>query len=378
MTDTAPAPARRLPWTALPATKLGLLLILLVLLQIPLFLVGSLIDERQSRQNEVLMGIRRSWGPGQAVIAPNTRDPLSLDGAGDRDRPRAAPSGLGASAGAHRGDHGVARARRRGSAACSTPPSTPPRSRSTPASRVPQIVIPDVADPQILWQEAILAIGASDMRGQPGDSAMTVDGQRIPGGAAAARGGAAGIAAVPARLTGPPTPGTAITVQASLALRGTQSFYVVPWGQQIDMKVTAPWQTPSFNGVALPLSYDTDPAGFRATWQITGDAVANGYSLGGVPLPGCGRVDEDGQAGVDLLEAVPDLPDGHPHCEIRHAVLGAVVPHLLPDRAGDRPAHPPGAVWPAGAVDQPVRAAAGGGGGATGLHRRVRRGHGRG
>ena len=66
MSDT-PTAARSMPWTRSPAAKLGLTLALILVLQIPLFAVSSLIGERQDRQEEVLAGIRRSWGPAQAV-----------------------------------------------------------------------------------------------------------------------------------------------------------------------------------------------------------------------------------------------------------------------------------------------------------------------
>ena len=67
-------------WTRSPAAKLGLTLALILVLQVPLFAVSSLVSERQDRQEEVLAGIRRSWGPAQSVTGPTLAIPYSWVG----------------------------------------------------------------------------------------------------------------------------------------------------------------------------------------------------------------------------------------------------------------------------------------------------------
>ena len=53
-----------------PAGKVGTILGLLLLMQIPLMMVDGLIGEREARQGEVLAGFRRGWGPEQTVAGP--------------------------------------------------------------------------------------------------------------------------------------------------------------------------------------------------------------------------------------------------------------------------------------------------------------------
>ena len=96
-----------------------------------------------------------------------------------------------------------------------------------------------------------------------------------------------------------------LAVKAGLRLRGTETFSVLPWGQQIDMAVNAPWQSPSFSGSALPLSYEIGKAGFRANWQVAGDAIGSTWQRGTDPVPGCASYGDTDPVGVSLLEAVP-------------------------------------------------------------------------
>ena len=79
---------------------------------------------------------------------------------------------------------------------------------------------------------------------------------------------------------------------------------MLPWGQQVDLHVTAPWQTPSFSN-SSPLSYEIAAAGFGATWQAAGDAIGGTWRRAGAAVPGCGAFGSDDLLGVDLLEAVP-------------------------------------------------------------------------
>ncbi len=316
MNDPLTTPSPRRSWIASPTAKLGLILALILLLQVPLFAVGNLIGEREARQDEVLAGIRRSWGPAQAITGPT----LAVPYAWVEPATQAVP--------AQRRRGWVLVPPRTLAVTASLAPETRQRGlfhaivytaavRLAGTVGVPRIDIKDAPGAELLWSQAVLVVGATDLRGQPGDGTMTVDGQSVPLAVQSTGGGCGGLATSPAGLGGPAAPGTTITFQASLALRGTQSFAVVPWGQQIDMRVSAPWPTPSFNGVALPLSYDIDDTGFRAAWQVSGDAVSGGFatSAGSTtnagpmsnpgPLPGCGGTETDSAAGVDLLEAVP-------------------------------------------------------------------------
>ena len=298
------AAAVRFGWTRSPAVKLGWTLVLILLLQVPLYAVSSLIDERQERQEEVLTGIRRSWGPAQAVTGPTLAIPYSWVEPATNVTPAQTRRGW------------VSVPARQLAITAALAPETRQRGlfhatvytadvAVEGSISLPAIELKDVQGAVLNWAGAVLALGSTDLRGQPPGGTMVLNGQPVPLTVQSNSGDCAAVMSTPAGFTGPVAPGTALTVQAHMKLRGTQSFAVLPWGQQIDMRVNAPWQTPSFTGAGLPLSYTIDKAGFNASWEVAGDATASNWRTGSGPLPGCAVADPDGQVGVDLLEAVP-------------------------------------------------------------------------
>jgi inner membrane protein len=305
---TADGPAASQPpisyaWTSSPAAKAGMILVLLLLMQIPLYMVSNLIDERQGRQEDVQADFRRSWGPAQVFSGPILAVPYEKWVRGDkpadtwrteRQWVRIPASQLSITATL------VPETRRRGlfhavvyTAALGFHGTI----------TVPRI---DVAD-DLLWKEAVLVTTATDLRGQPADNKSEVDGHAVNQAILTTKGACGGIAVAPAPFADRPAAGTVIPFRSSLVLRGTQSLSLLPYGQQIDLQLSAPWDTPSFTGSMLPLTYGIDHAGFHANWQIAGDAVSGNWHTALSPSPFCSGIgaNDDAQMGVDLLERVP-------------------------------------------------------------------------
>jgi inner membrane protein len=159
----------------------------------------------------------------------------------------------------------------------------------------------------LLWKEAVLVTTATDLRGQPADNKTEIDGHTVNQAVMTTKGACGGIAVAPAQITDRPAEGTTIPFRSNLVLRGTQSLSLLPYGQQIDLQLSAPWDTPSFTGSMLPLTYGIDHAGFHANWQIAGDAVSGNWHAALSPSPFCSGIgaNDDAQMGVDLLERVP-------------------------------------------------------------------------
>ncbi len=291
-------------WTRSPAAKLGLTLALILVLQVPLFAVSNLISERQDRQEEVLAGIRRSWGPAQSVTGLTLAVPYSWVEPATQVTPAKLQQGwvqvpasqLGVSA-------DLAPETRQRGLFHATVYTAAVQVKGTLI--VPKIEIKDVAGAELHWADAVVALGATDLRGQRAGGSAVVDGKTVPLSVQQGNGQCSAAAVAPAGFSGAPPVGTAVAVQAQLTLRGTESFSVMPWGQQIDMAVSAPWQTPSFNGSALPLSYEVGKSGFQANWQIAGDAIGSTWQRGPEPIPSCASYSDGDSAGVSLLEAVP-------------------------------------------------------------------------
>ena len=306
-----PAPVTPYAWASSPAGKAGLILVLLLLMQIPLYLVSGLISERQGRQAEVLTGFRRSWGPAQTLAGPVLAVPYV----------RSAQTGKP-------GDKPADDARRQHgwlqipasqlSIAARLEPETRRRGLfhavvytaslgMSGTITIPRIDMTDMASTELLWNEAVLVTAATNLRGQPADAMAEVDGRSVKQVVQAVTGPSCGMAFAAAQIVGQPVEGAIIPFHTRLTLRGTQSFNLVPYGQQIDLLVSAPWSTPGFTGSMLPSTYGIDHAGFSATWQIAGDVSSAGWRLDPRPAPRCFAPDENNEValGVDLLEPVP-------------------------------------------------------------------------
>lgn len=295
-----------------PAGKVGTILGLLLLMQIPLMMVGGLIGEREARQGEVLAGFRRGWGPEQTVAGPVLVVPYSWPDTPARasDPPRRL--------------HGWVRIpSARLQLAATLQPETRRRGlfhavvygaavELGGVLTVPALDLRDAPGAVIDWAAARVVLAASDLRGLPAEATMEWNGAAVGLAAADGRAGChLALLEAPAGFTAAPAPGTAIPFKAILALRGTQAFRVVPVGRQIEMQLASPWTTPSFTGATLPLSYDLGAAGFTARWEITDDAATSGWQQRDRPLPDCTTgldppwFDADAQPGVELQEAVP-------------------------------------------------------------------------
>jgi inner membrane protein len=301
LSSPKPMPAR--PFLRLGrAGKLALVGGLLLLLLVPHLMIEAVIEERESYQEQVRDGIARSWGPAQSVLGPvlvvPTRSPA----------PRA-PHETGPLRW-ERGAVAVLPTQMKAEAALS-----PERRRrglfeaviyEAEVALSASIVVPAVtADPgaELLWREAFLATGATDLRSAAAAARLSVEGRELVA-RDASENGCIGTELIrwDLGLDGPPEPGLSLSVAGALSLRGTGRFGLLPLARRADLSVVAPWVTPSFSGAGLPVRAEVRDAGFSAEWR-EGAGQLLVRNLG----PGwCGTLMAgETQVGVDLLEAVP-------------------------------------------------------------------------
>lgn len=124
-----------------------------------------------------------------------------------------------------------------------------------------------VAPGDVLWDEAVLVVAISDLRGAR--EALTI------------KWGAQSLALVPAPRMGelgqavqarlPETPFAADTMpfEFALNLNGSGSLRVAPFGMQTRVRLTSPFPDPSFHGAFLPAQRTVTAAGFEADWQVS-------------------------------------------------------------------------------------------------------------
>jgi len=300
-----------------PAARIGMILGLLLLLQIPQSLVAGLIEERAARQGGVQSGFLHDWGPEQTLASPMLTVPYTVVVSSEGAAPASTsevehwiriPA-------AHLRIESVLQPelRRRGlfHTAVYTAETT-----LTGDFSLPTIDMQALGTSRIEWKDAALTLGATNLRGLRTDARMDWNGGAIKLGLAQKQ-IACGVQmlTIPLSFRGTgaaPTgiaPETPIPFQASLALRGTEAFHVVPAGQQVDLNITSSWQTPTFSGASLPLHLQSGTGGFAAIWELNGDAQSAFWQQVDGSIPSCaanaGGLDLDDQVGVALQEPVP-------------------------------------------------------------------------
>jgi len=297
-----------------PAAKIGFLLGLLLLLQVPRMMVSGLIAERETRQAGVQTAFQAEWGPEQSVASPMlvvpyttlvTNSPGSVS---EVEKFVAIPAAQLRIAAVLQ-----PQTRRRGLFHSTIYTASVTVSGGF---TLPPIGMAALGANKVEWDSALLAIGATNLRGLHPDATMDWNGGSIKLGSAQ-REPACGLQmlAIPLAFRGegasPTGLAAAATIpfQAQFTLRGTDAFHVIPYGQQLDLDVASPWPSPSFSGASLPLHSDLTRNGFAAHWDIEGDAQSAFWQQAFGPRPNCGAsaggLDTDEQVGVALQESVP-------------------------------------------------------------------------
>ena len=148
----------------------------------------------------------------------------------------------------------------------------------------------NIPDEQVHWQEAMLVNSISDLRGidanpsiESGDKKFMAEpssdiGIRLNKYAMA--GSTAYSTSNPADKSLYVTSGIVVPLgmttradftgqfKVSLSLKGSESLYFVPVGKSTQVDLSGEWTSPSFEGKLLPADRTLDDAGFSATWKV--------------------------------------------------------------------------------------------------------------
>lgn len=238
--------------------------LLAMLMLIPLLQVQSLISERQGLESEARQKIAERWGGSQIIGGPvlvvSVRRQVQSDkGWINRDQPRyVLPEQLEIKGSL------VTEIRQYG--IYTTPIYTATlglsgRFRSDAIAALSR----DGGQPQ--WDQAVLRVPVSDVRGIRSLSAMKLDGTDIgfgPGGD-----GIGGITAteVPWALDADSSLATH-DFAFNMRLAGTASLSFLPLSRQTDINLSGAWPDPSFAGAFLPESHAESSGNFDAHWQV--------------------------------------------------------------------------------------------------------------
>ena len=269
-TPAVAPPPRNLPaFFQSPVGRLGSLLLLWLLLQIPLEMISGLVQERQTRRDEAAADVTSKWGGSQQLFGPVLRVPYIEHGKTSDGKPtqsrRAAyllPETLVIDAKLATED------RRRG--IFSVPVYGADLNIRGHFQR-PDLDAWIGVGNEPVGEQAELQIGLSDVR------AIHADGRLIwlgkPHGFEPSAGTGATASGVHVGLGGDGTTLFDIGGQAGFALtlrfNGSDSLQLAPVGRDTKATITADWDSPSFQGGWLPTSSTIDDGRFTGNWSIS-------------------------------------------------------------------------------------------------------------
>jgi inner membrane protein len=144
----------------------------------------------------------------------------------------------------------------------------------------------DIADNEVLWQEAHLVLAISDLRGISKNPPVITSGNKpltpeptqntgiatlpfnLSAQAAAPAYSTSSASGIAAPLNWSSESDFAPKVDISFTLKGSSQLGFVPAGKTTTVNLWGPWPDPSFGGEFLPATREISDSSFTATWQV--------------------------------------------------------------------------------------------------------------
>ncbi len=127
----------------------------------------------------------------------------------------------------------------------------------------------DIKSENILWEDAAITVGLTDLRGINEKVTMNLGNQNYIFGPGTATNDVveAGIT-TPIDLTSEISSNSSLTFNFAVSLNGSQSLYFTPLGQETNVTLHSTWADPSFDGAFLPDERMVSSNGFSASWKV--------------------------------------------------------------------------------------------------------------
>jgi inner membrane protein len=252
--------------------KLFIVCGLALMMTIPAFFVGDLVDERTHRANDVVKEISSHSGGQQTFLGPTLAIPYNV--------PAQSQDGVSR--------HGVYLVF---PAQASATLKTKTEERRRSLFKVPVFQadvnfsatfdlagVPAAApvNAELDWRDAEFIVGVSDARGAVADGTLTTGGKTVTL-APATVAQSFPIGADPAQQTkltlfGARAPGvqpnTQFNATAVLRFSGAERIAVLAYGKTTHVSMQGDWASPSFDGGFLPVSRSVSASGFSADWSV--------------------------------------------------------------------------------------------------------------
>tara|TARA_B110000261_G_scaffold141600_1_gene162378 strand:+ start:649 stop:2016 length:1368 start_codon:yes stop_codon:yes gene_type:complete len=120
---------------------------------------------------------------------------------------------------------------------------------------------------EILWEEAYVALGLSDLRGIQEEVALHW-GNDIYGFKPGVESDEVIQKGISTRILIPPSSNEPWDFSLDLSINGSTSLSMVPLGKATHVELKSSWPSPSFDGAFLPDERTIDQEGFHASWKV--------------------------------------------------------------------------------------------------------------
>ena len=133
----------------------------------------------------------------------------------------------------------------------------------------PDLVALNIPKENILYDDAFVAVGISDLRGIEDEISLqwNSDKKLMNPGIVSNDVLASGISAPVAIVKGD-TEKSSYDFSFDLKLKGSQLLYFTPLGKETNINLSAGWATPSFDGAFLPAKRIVSDSSFSASWKV--------------------------------------------------------------------------------------------------------------
>jgi inner membrane protein len=259
--------------------KLAGIITLLLLLQIPLSMIRSGLEERSERRDAAVREITAAWGHAQEIIGPVLVVPYQTTRTVEKET---VVNG-----------HSVRTSEDRLVEAYASflPETLSVEGLVEPAVRyrgiyeaivyttrlkisghfsAPNLKSLGLAPHTLQWQRAWISFGISDLRGTRDTVTLQWDGRPVrmlPGAELGGlEGGLHADLIATANTESPALSGHDFTLE--IALNGSDRLLVAPLAVETSVKLDSPWADPSFTGAFLPSERTISPSGFTAAWKV--------------------------------------------------------------------------------------------------------------
>lgn len=241
--------------------------VLALVLLIPIAMVQSVVNERQSRRNDAIREVSEKWGGAQTVTGPILVVPFTMRGVDDKgvawtvtEYAWFLPERL-----TFEGTV-TPEIRRRGIFEAVLYGLELRVEGSFPKADLAALGVPPA---DVRWNEATLSFGLTDTRGIKDAPRLVWDGGAVE--FRPTTGLAVGLVdtGIHAPLEGLTKDGSAKTFSFRVGLHGSQTLSFVPAGVDTRVALQSPWKDPSFTGAFLPDAREVRPDGFKASWQVS-------------------------------------------------------------------------------------------------------------